>query len=113
VYPFNCWLTLTEIIALAYLIVVKVSHYLTTEFFKQGEGEQYRMYSCQPTVGLVVSETKQNSFLYTNNQLFSRLTSTQGVDPLPQYRDFPDLTIYIVLHKKPLGLRFFVQVILL
>jgi hypothetical protein len=51
----------------------------------------YRMCSYQPTVGLVVSGTKQNIFLCTNSQFFSGLMTAQAVDPLPLYRYCPVL----------------------
>jgi hypothetical protein len=51
----------------------------------------YHMCSCQPTVGLVVSETNQNIFLCTNSQLFSGLTTAQAVDPLPLEKIIPCL----------------------
>jgi hypothetical protein len=51
------------------------------------------MCSSQQTVGLAACEVKQNLFLCTDSQFFTRLMTAQSVDPLPLFKDFPGLVI--------------------
>jgi hypothetical protein len=50
------------------------------ELFVQGDRDGHCLGSCQPTLDLVVSETKQNSFLCTNSQFLSGIMTVQGKD---------------------------------
>jgi hypothetical protein len=54
-----------------------------------GETGWYSWCGCQPTVGLVITEIKDNVFLCTNSQFLGGLMTIQVVDPLPLHRDFP------------------------
>jgi hypothetical protein len=53
-------------------------------------------------MGLVVSETKQNIFLWNNNQFFIELTYEQAVGTLSLYRYFPGL-LHLLVKKEMEG----------
>jgi hypothetical protein len=75
------------------IVIVNISGYVGLYtlrlLYGQPEGRAWCcVCSCQPTVGLIVSE-KKTFFIALTAYFFNELTTAQAVDPLLLYRDFP------------------------